>query len=166
MEGGGPFGLAPGQWSNDTSMVLCLAESLVECAGFDAQDQMWRYLKWYRGGYLSSTGHCFDMGSTVSAGLRRFESTGNPFAGRSEAGYGGNGSLMRLTPIPLAFARTPLDAVQRAAEMSRTTHAAPEPVNACCYYTGLIIGVLQGESKEVYCHHRSHLRPCCGNRTP
>lgn len=149
MVGGGPFGLAAGQWTDDTSMALCLAESLVERAGFDAQDQMRRYLKWYREGYLSSTGHCFDVGSTVSAALRRFESTGNPFAGRSESGYGGNGSLMRLAPIPLAFARTPLNAVQRAAEMSCTTHAAPEPVDACRYYAGLIIGALQGESKAV-----------------
>ena len=149
MVGGGPFDLAPGQWTDDTSMALCLDESLVECAGFDADDQMRRYLRWYREGYLSSTGHCFDVGNTVSAALRRFELSGNPFVGVTDARYGGNGSLMRLAPIPLGFAQAPLVAMQMAAEMSRTTHAAPEPIDACRYYTGLIIGALQGASKEV-----------------
>src|ERR1700704_2799522 len=49
--GGGPFGLKPGQWTDDTSMALCMAESLVECQGFDPSDQMERYLRWYRHGH-------------------------------------------------------------------------------------------------------------------
>lgn len=148
MQGGGPFGLAPGQWTDDTSMALCLAESLIECAGFDPHDQMRRYLRWYREGYLSSTGSCFDIGHTVSIALRQFEMTGGPFAGKTEACYGGNGSLMRLAPIALAFADNPALAVRFAGNMSRTTHAAPEPVDACRYYAGLIVGALHGVDKE------------------
>jgi ADP-ribosyl-[dinitrogen reductase] hydrolase len=72
MVGGGPFGLQAGQWTDDTSMALCLAESLIERNGFDARDQMERYLRWYRQGHLSSTGHCFDIGNTVSQSLHRF----------------------------------------------------------------------------------------------
>ena len=148
MVGGGPFGLERGQWTDDTSMALCLAESLVSCEGFDPADQMCRYLRWYREGYLSSTGRCFDIGSTVSAALRRFERDGNPCAGETDARSGGNGSLMRLAPIPLAFAGHPSEAIRLAGEMSRTTHAAPEPVDACRYYAGLIVGALRGETKE------------------
>ena len=114
MVGGGPFGLEPGQWTDDTSMALCLAESLVTCRGFDAADQMRRYLRWWRDGCLSSTGRCFDIGNTVSAALRRFERDGNPFAGSSDPRSGGNGSLMRLAPIPLAYARQPAEAVRLA----------------------------------------------------
>ena len=62
LVGGGPFGLLPGQWTDDTAMALCSAESLVACRGFDPADQMRRYLRWYREGYLSCTGHCFDIG--------------------------------------------------------------------------------------------------------
>jgi ADP-ribosyl-[dinitrogen reductase] hydrolase len=147
MVGGGPFGLEPGQWTDDTSMALCLAESLVTCQGFDAADQMRRYVHWYREGHWSSTGTLFDIGSTVSAALRRFERNANPFAGETHARAGGNGSLMRLVPIPLAFANQPTEAIRLAGEMSRTTHAAPEPVDACRYYTGLVLGALCGESK-------------------
>jgi ADP-ribosylglycohydrolase len=64
MVGGGLFQLEPGQWTDDTSMALCLAESLVECGEFDAKDQMQRYVRWYREGYLSSNGNCFDIGDT------------------------------------------------------------------------------------------------------
>ena len=65
MVGGGPFELRPGQWTDDTSMALCLAHSLLYRDGFDAADQMNRYCNWYRHGYLSSTGICFDIGSTT-----------------------------------------------------------------------------------------------------
>lgn len=76
--GGGPFRLKPGEWTDDTSMALCLAESLVECGGFDARDQMERYCRWWHEGHLSSNGRCFDIGITVSGALRRFEETGDP----------------------------------------------------------------------------------------
>jgi ADP-ribosyl-[dinitrogen reductase] hydrolase len=70
MVGGGPFQLLPGQWTDDTSMALCLAESLLRKNGFDAADQMGRYLNWWKWGYLSATGECFDIGTTVR-GLHR-----------------------------------------------------------------------------------------------
>src|SRR5688500_5205401 len=76
MVGGGPFGLQPGQWTDDTSMALCLATSLIAKKGFDANDQMDRYWRWYREGYLSSTGKCFDIGNTVRDALERYHHTG------------------------------------------------------------------------------------------
>src|SRR5512135_1087611 len=79
MAGGGPFGLEPGQWTDDTSMALCLANSLTECGEFDGDDQMQRYLRWAEQGYLSSNGICFDIGMTVNAALARYERTGDPF---------------------------------------------------------------------------------------
>jgi ADP-ribosyl-[dinitrogen reductase] hydrolase len=148
MVGGGPFGLEPGQWTDDTSMALCLAESLVESGGFDPEDQMRRYLKWFREGYLSSTGHCFDIGNTVHSALSHFEATGDPYSGPTDPHSAGNGSLMRLAPVPLFFARDPQWAIERAADSSRTPHGAREAVDACRCFAGLILGALQGSSKE------------------
>ncbi|MFO7634449.1 MAG: ADP-ribosylglycohydrolase family protein, partial [Caldilinea sp.] len=82
--GGGPFGLKAGQWSDDTSMALRPGYGLDECSGFDAHDQMERYVRWRRDGYLSSTGYCFDIGVTTSGALRRFQQTGGPFAGSTD----------------------------------------------------------------------------------
>ena len=104
MIGGGPFGLKPGQWTDDTSMALCLAASLIERDEFDATDQMRRYVRWRDEGYFSSTGACFDMGNTVARALSRFADTGDPYAGSSDPRSAGNGSLMRLAPVPMFFA--------------------------------------------------------------
>jgi ADP-ribosylglycohydrolase len=145
--GGGPFDLEPGQWTDDTSMALCLADSIVSQDGFDLYDQMSRYVRWYRQGYLGSNGRCFDIGNTVRDALHRFEADNNPLAGVRDPAAGGNGSLMRLAPVPLAFARQPAEAIRLSGLMSATTHAAAEPVDACRYFSGLIIGALQGVSK-------------------
>ena len=149
MVGGGLFELEPGQWTDDTSMALCLAESLVESGGFDAHDQMSRYVRWWRDGHLSSTGACFDIGIATREALARFESIGDPYAGSTDPGKAGNGSIMRLAPVPLFFASTPGLAIEKSADSSRTTHAAPSTVDACRYLGMLIVGAVRGESKEA-----------------
>lgn len=148
MIGGGPFDLKPGQWTDDTSMALCLAESLVECGGFNPKDQMQRYVRWWQEGYLSSTGHCFDIGNTVRKALEQFLETGEPYSGSTSPATAGNGSLMRLAPIPMTFLSDPEQAIAHAADSSRTTHQAREAVDACRYFAGLIIGALQGRDKS------------------
>lgn len=148
ITGGGPFGLPPGYWTDDTSMALCLAESLLACQGFDPADQMNRYVDWWQNGHLSSTGRCFDIGGTVSRSLARYLEDGDPYSGSSSPRTAGNGSLMRLAPIPLFFLQDPHLALQRAADSSRTTHAAPTCLDACRYYAGLILGALQGLPKS------------------
>jgi ADP-ribosyl-[dinitrogen reductase] hydrolase len=148
MVGGGPFNLKAGQWTDDTSMALCLAASLVECRAFDPADQMRRYLRWYHEGYMSSTGHCFDIGNTVRGALRHFEESGQPYCGSTNPATAGNGSIMRLVPIPLFYAQNPRLALEMSGQSSRTTHAAPTAVDACRYLGGLIVGALKGVTKE------------------
>ncbi len=148
MVGGGPFGLAPGEWTDDTSMALCLAESLIGCKGFNAQDQMERYVRWWREGYQSSTGRCFDIGGTVSHALRSFLDTTNPIAGSTDPHSAGNGSLMRLAPVPLFFAQNPIVAIAESAASSTTTHGAKTCVDACRYFAGLILGAIQGATRD------------------
>ncbi len=147
--GGGPFRLAPGQWTDDTSMALCLAESLVACGGFDAEDQMERYVRWWREGYLSVTGKCFDIGNATRAALARFEHDRNPYAGSNDPQTAGNGCIMRLAPVPMAFAREPARAIDLAARSSRTTHGAPACLSACRYLAGILVGALSGADKET-----------------
>jgi ADP-ribosylglycohydrolase len=148
MVGGGPFRLQPGQWTDDTSMALCLAASLVERRTFDPADQMARYVRWYREGYMSSTGRCFDIGVTVRNALTRFEQTGQPFSGSTDPLSAGNGSIMRLAPVPLFYARTPAEAIVMSGESSRTTHGAATAVDGCRYLGALLAGAVAGEAKE------------------
>jgi ADP-ribosyl-[dinitrogen reductase] hydrolase len=148
MVGGGPFALLPGQWTDDTSMALCLAASLVERGGFDADDQMRRYCLWAEDGYLSSTGVCFDIGSTVASALRRYRRDGAPYAGSADPNAAGNGCIMRLAPIPMFFFPD-LDAAERfAGDSSRTTHGAEECIDACRLFARITCRALLGEPKD------------------
>jgi ADP-ribosylglycohydrolase len=149
MVGGGPFRLEPGEWTDDTSMALCLAESLVACGDFDAADQMRRYLRWRDQGHLSSNGRCFDIGNTVGTALARFERGGEPFAGSDHPRSAGNGSLMRLAPVPMRWAAAPAAAIGHAGDSSRTTHGATTCIDACRFMAGLIVGALQGTPKAA-----------------
>ena len=148
MVGGGPFGLQPGQWTDDTSMALCLGYSLDECAGFDARDQMERYVRWWKDGYLSSNGVCFDIGVTVSGALSRFRETGDPYAGSTDPHKAGNGCIMRLAPVPLFYSPDIDQAEHYAAESSRTTHGAAECLDASRLFARMLVRALRGESKE------------------
>ncbi len=148
MVGGGPFNLEPGQWTDDTSMALCLAESLIKKKGFDPLDQMERYVRWYRTGYLSSTEVCFDIGGTTASALRRFEKTRDPFSGSTDSHSAGNGSLMRLAPVPLFFFPDRDAMIFYAGESSRTTHGAQECVDACRLFASILYNALVGMDKE------------------
>ena len=148
MVGGGSHGLEPGYWTDDTSMALCLAESLVERRGFDPVDQLERYVRWWREGYMSSAGRCFDIGTTTRAALERFERERCSYCGSTDPAAAGNGSLMRLAPVPLFFARDFAEAVERSGESSRTTHGAAAAVDACRYFGGLIAAAVRGALKD------------------
>ncbi len=148
MVGGGPFRLAPGEWTDDTSMALCLTDSLIACNGFDPRHQLFTYCQWYRRGYLSSTGRCFDIGNTTRAALHRFETGERDYPGPTHPDTAGNGSIMRLAPVPMLYAGDPAKAVEYAALSSRTTHGAAECVDACRFFAGLIVGALRGRPKE------------------
>lgn len=149
LVGGGPFNLKPGQWTDDTSMALCLAESLIECNGFDANDQMTRYLKWWKHGHLSSTGKCFDIGKTTKDALSRFVENDDPYSGSIELISAGNGSLMRLAPVVLYFYPSELDAIHYAGESSRTTHGAPEAIECCQLLASVLVKAINGKEKSV-----------------
>ncbi|MBO9879785.1 ADP-ribosylglycohydrolase family protein [Xanthomonas sp. D-109] len=147
MVGGGPFELQPGQWTDDTSMALCLAHSLLYRQGFDAADQMNRYCNWYRHGYLSSTGTCFDIGNTVRAALERYLQGGPAFSGSDDPRAAGNGALMRLAPVAMFYARRPDELAARAADSSRTTHAAAEVLDASQLFAFQLRAALLGEDR-------------------
>ncbi|NEO28952.1 MAG: ADP-ribosylglycohydrolase family protein [Symploca sp. SIO3C6] len=148
MVGGGPFSLKPGQWTDDTSMALCLATSLLEVNGFDPKDQMNRYCNWWKNGYMSSNGRCFDMGNTVAEALGRYQQTGEAFSGSTHPRSAGNGSIMRLAPVPMFYFPNREQVVYFSGESSRTTHGTVECVEACQLLSLILYQALSGANKE------------------
>jgi ADP-ribosyl-[dinitrogen reductase] hydrolase len=146
--GGGPFALQPGEWTDDTTMALCLAESLVECRDFDPVHQLRTYRRWLDEGHLSVKGRCFDIGITTRRALDNFERTGDPSSGPTHESASGNGSIMRLAPVPLFYGRDMAEAVGRAGDSSRTTHGSAPCIDGCRFMAAVIVGALDGKSKD------------------
>ena len=161
MVGGGPFRLQAGQWTDDTSMALCLATSLVTVGDFDPIDQMNRYCDWYENGYLSSTGRCFDIGNTVRQALQAYRKSGIGFSGSTHPKSAGNGCLMRLAPIPMFYFPDRQQVRHFAAESSRTTHGATECLDASWLFGDMLCQALAGASKSaiLFDHHLDDALP-------
>ncbi len=129
-------------------MALCFAESLIECGGFDPADQLRRYLRWWREGHNSSTGSCFDIGGSTRKALQRFEQSGEPFPGDADPRGGGNGPLMKLAPVAMAYAQHAEQVAEFAGQSARTTHGAPEAIDAARWFAVLLVGALSGVPKD------------------
>ncbi len=155
MVGGGPFRLQAGQWTDDTAMALALATSLIECGDLNESDLMSRFVDWRDNGEYSCTGTCFDVGITVSSALHSFKLTGDPIAGSTDPMSAGNGSLMRLAPVAIRYWQD--EAVRRdiAARQSRTTHGAPEAVDACIAYADILAEAIAGHPRHAVLRSRS-----------
>lgn len=149
MVGGGPFGLRPGEWTDDTSMALCLADSLIACDDLDEADLMQRFVRWWRRGENSVNGRCFDIGGTTLQALATFERTGDPRAGSSDPYSAGNGSLMRLAPVVIRHHARRAHAIDRARRQSRTTHAAAAAVDACALFAELLFDAIDGAPRAA-----------------
>ncbi|CAF3394789.1 unnamed protein product [Rotaria sp. Silwood2] len=162
-------------------MALCLANSLVARRCFEPYDQLLRYKWWFRYGYMSSTGNCFDIGESTRKALRMFERQQKAFAKKhniplegmnflshqqlladfpvncSEDGAAGNGVLMRLAPVPLFFYRKPLVAIENCGISGHITHGDNRAYDACRYYGALIVAVMHNTEKEELLSEKYYL---------
>ncbi|CAF1532188.1 unnamed protein product, partial [Adineta ricciae] len=159
LQGGGTWGLEKGQFTDDTSMAICLAISLIVCQDFIPYDQLVRYKWWYRHGYMSSTGQCFDIGTATRQSIQEFESRQKKFAQENQIdldeidqlsenkelldkfnvncsndGVAGNGALMRLSPVPLFFYQNPSKAIEYSGISAKITHGDKKAIDCCRYY--------------------------------
>jgi ADP-ribosylglycohydrolase len=147
--GGGPFELPRGGWSDDTAMALCLAESLLHCEGFDAGDQVARYRRWQREGYLSATGQCLGITAATARALAMAQWRRQPFSGSHDPEALDPESLSRVAPVVLYFFARPALATEHAADAARTTCQAPAVLTACRALAQALLAALAGRPKDV-----------------
>jgi len=151
MTGGGAFGLKSGEWTDDTAMALCMAESLTELQAFSTEDQMARYQRWFRHGYQSCQGRCVDIGNTTVWAIKRFERTGIAMAGTDDPFKSGNGNIMRLAPAVMV-ADSQKTAIELALLSSRVTHASDDCLDAAELMAVILWRTLQGEPLPQLLH--------------
>jgi ADP-ribosylglycohydrolase len=147
--GGGPFDLPRGGWSDDTAMALCLAESLLECDGFDARDQVGRYTRWQQQGYLSATGHCVGITAGTARALAAARWRRQMFSGSHDPDVLDPEPLSRVTPVVMYFFAEPEAAEAQAAQAARTTCQAPAVLTACRTLARALHAALAGGSRET-----------------
>lgn len=157
MIGGGPFGLRPGEWTDDTSMALALGDSLLTGERLDAKDLMQRFVRWWRHGDYSCLGTCFDIGITTREALATFLETGDPIAGSTDPRSAGNGSLMRLAPVVLhGLAIGELGGTTAAVEQSKTTHGAQACLDSCGGFAFRLYLAVTGKARSFLFDFKVH----------
>lgn len=146
--GGGFHHIEPGEWTDDTALAMCLAESLIARHGFEPADAMDRIRQWWRAGYWSCREAAFGIGSTTQAAIEYYEAEGAPYAGLTSEASASNGSIMRLAPVPLYYASQPKEALEFSGASSRLTHSSRLCIDACRFFGALIVGAVNGVEKE------------------
>jgi ADP-ribosylglycohydrolase len=149
---GGPHRLEAGEWTDDTSMALALADSIA-MVGWDLNDQASRYVEWWKTGKYSVNGRCFDIGITTSGALSNFVAKKNALtSGDRFDRASGNGSIMRLAPVPIRFGHLYADQLHElsrlAEESSLPTHASDQCVSACRYLATVLAALIQGQDRN------------------
>jgi ADP-ribosyl-[dinitrogen reductase] hydrolase len=140
-------GLPAGSWTDDTSMMLCLAASMVSRYGLvDDRSELSHYVEWFRKGYLSVNGKCFDIGHTTKRALLKFIHTGTPINEPADELDQGNGSLMRIAPVPIMHWNNPNKAFHFGCVSSATTHNHMSCINVCGIVSYVIASIIKGDS--------------------
>jgi ADP-ribosylglycohydrolase len=150
--GFGPHGLLAGEWTDDTSMALALADSIAS-VGWDLNDQASRYVEWWQTGRYSVTGQCFAIGSTTKSALNKFVAMKNALASGDRSDKpSSNGSIMRLAPVPIRYAHLYPDRIEElsrlADESSLPTHASEQCRSACRYLATVLAALIHGEDRD------------------
>ena len=147
MVGMGPFNLPVGYWTDDTSMAVCLAESLIKDSNLDKTDLLNRFADWYYGGVNSSTGRCFDIGNTTRTSIDNFKRTGETI-NNTDFYSAGNGSIMRLSPAVIAHYDNEAKAVATAALQSETTHGSIACMDSCELMAEVLLNAIYADEKS------------------
>eukprot|EP01124_Arcella_intermedia_P011673 TRINITY_DN1809_c0_g1_i1.p1 TRINITY_DN1809_c0_g1~~TRINITY_DN1809_c0_g1_i1.p1 ORF type:complete len:503 (+),score=85.13 TRINITY_DN1809_c0_g1_i1:121-1629(+) len=152
------FQLKPGQWTDDASMGLCLADSLISCNSFDGVDLRFRFHRWWTNGYCNAFGwdaqrrksyhgtHSVGLGGNISLSMYEFthyKGDPSPVTKKGDRNTSGNGSVMRNAAVPLFYYKDITKALQYADEQSKSTHQGDEAGECCQLMTYLIVSAMQ-----------------------
>ena len=146
--GGGTYGLAAGEWTDDTAMAICLAESLLAQGALDEAHLLQSFLRWYRLGENACGGRAVGISEKTRRVLEAFEENGSLDAARGIANAG-NGCLMRLAPLAIFHQRAPETACQSAERQARLTHTAAEAVASAGLLAELLAAALAGGNRAA-----------------
>ena len=150
------FGINLGQWTDDSSMGLCLADSLLLCQGFDGADVRRRFYTWWFHGYNNAfrleekrlRRTSVGLGYGVSMSLREMqEEPVSPISNTTS--NSGNGSLMRLASVPIFYLDNLDDAMKYARLSSLTSHGGSYAGEACVFASYVMVHAMKGKYTSI-----------------
>ena len=156
---GGAFALAPGQWTDDTSMGLCLADSLIMKEGnYDAHDLMHRFLCWWFCGYNNafrfddSRDHSVGLGGQINGSFMYYIKLPREETKCGDIHSSGIGSIMRNAAVPICYHQNTKEGLNKAMEIaykqSKLTHQGNEAAECCRLLTYIVVKILNREKDE------------------
>ena len=151
MQEYGTYDEPKGTWSDDTSLTLCLAESIAE--GLDLQKLANKFIAWKNDNYWTPNGWVFDIGIGTRIAIENLETGIDPeLAGGNSENDNGNGSLMRILPLIVHTKNLPIDErFEITKKVSSLTHRHIRSVIACFYYLEFAKQIIEGIDKfEIY----------------
>lgn len=146
---GGTYQLDPGYWTDDTSMALCLAETLIEKGCYDPIDFGDRLVRWVDEGYNSSLPKCFDIGQTTLRAIGAYRRFGHEECGVTGEWAGGNGSIMRLAPVPIFYQEDDRLADEISVSQGILTHNHEVPNDGCRLLSAIILEGIKTGDKDA-----------------
>lgn len=158
MVGGGPFRLKPGEWTDDTSMALCLAETYLEAGYMDMHVFREKLVRWYHHGENSSNGRCFDIGNATRFALDEYLKHGDQWFGNTSPETAGNAAIIRHAPVAIYNRKSLLKNLTEAKQQSLATHGAAESMSSCQFLSLILHHLLNGHSKQET--FSPHVWPC------
>lgn len=160
MSGYGTYRQPPGTWSDDSSLMLCLADSLRQ--GYNLKAIADSFKRWRYQQEWTPHGEVFDIGGTTNQAIKNILNGVNPVeAGETSERSNGNGSLMRILPmVYLSPTVSFYQLIQWVHECSCLTHAHVRSQIACGIYISIAVKLLEGlDLKSAYLQGIEAVKP-------
>eukprot|EP01130_Rhizamoeba_saxonica_P011617 TRINITY_DN4829_c0_g1_i2.p1 TRINITY_DN4829_c0_g1~~TRINITY_DN4829_c0_g1_i2.p1 ORF type:complete len:383 (-),score=78.72 TRINITY_DN4829_c0_g1_i2:1761-2909(-) len=145
------FRLEPGQWTDDSSMSFCLADSLILNNGLNCKHLRMMFLNWWQFGYANAfvSRSSVGLGGNINISFGDFIRNRGDHTTAGDKQTSGNGSIMRLAPIAI-FYRNDNDALYMAEQQSLSTHQGIEAAECARLLAFLIIKGLKGDGTKEF----------------
>jgi ADP-ribosyl-[dinitrogen reductase] hydrolase len=163
------FQLKSGQWTDDASMGLCLADSLLVNKGFSGVDLRLRFLRWWQFGYNNAFGHdnpvrnSVGLGGNISESFMEFLNNPGPETKAGNLHTSGNGSIMRLAPVPVFYCRDLNQGLAVAYKQSKATHQGDEAAECCRLMTLIITSFINSDISSIEERKKHVLTSVCSD---
>ena len=153
MIGYGTYNLPKGSWSDDSSMMLCLAESIGRLKTIDYDDIMKNFSAWFNESKFTPDNDLFDIGGSCRKSIMNYlEGIPSIDCGQKSEFDNGNGSLMRIAPLPIYLfyicGSNDEENFELIHNISKLTHGHAISLIGCDIYCSIMIEILSETKKS------------------